>query len=140
MAFVNLFQAIYPIGSVYLSTVSTSPSSTIGGTWVAMTGGMLGLAGSTGVAGAASNGGSRKISSNQMPSHTHGFTTYFWRDASTNFNQQQLLVAHTDETSSTSVSKNSEYKTAATGGVRIIFPHTPQFMVGEEQLNKVGEC
>ena len=36
-----------------------------------MTGGMLGLAGSTGVAGAASNGGSRKISSNQMPSHNH---------------------------------------------------------------------
>ena len=38
-----------------------------------MTGGMLGLAGSTGVASVASNGGSRKISSNQMPSHTHTY-------------------------------------------------------------------
>lgn len=36
-----------------------------------MTGGMLGLAGSTGVASAASNGGSRKISSSQMPEHSH---------------------------------------------------------------------
>lgn len=36
-----------------------------------MTGGMLGLAGSTGIVGAASNGGSRKISVNQMPSHSH---------------------------------------------------------------------
>lgn len=36
-----------------------------------MTGGMLGLAGSTGVANAASDGGSRKISSSQMPEHSH---------------------------------------------------------------------
>lgn len=62
---------MYPVGSVYLSTVSTSPSSIIGGTWTAMTGGMLGLAGSTGVAGAANNGGSLAISVNQMPAHAH---------------------------------------------------------------------
>lgn len=64
---------MYPVGSCYFSTVATSPATVVGGTWVAMTGGMLGLAGSTGVAGAASNGGSRKISSNQMPSHTHTY-------------------------------------------------------------------
>ena len=40
-----------------------------------MTGGMLGLAGSTGVAGAANNGGSRKISTSQMPSHSHEIWT-----------------------------------------------------------------
>lgn len=62
---------MYPVGSCYFSTVATSPATIVGGTWAAMTGGMLGLAGSTGVAGAASNGGSRKISSNQMPSHNH---------------------------------------------------------------------
>lgn len=38
-----------------------------------MKGGMLGLTGSTGVAGAASNGGSTKISVNQMPSHNHTY-------------------------------------------------------------------
>ena len=105
-----------------------------------MTGGMLGLAGSTGVTGAGSNGGSRKISTNQMPSHTHGFTTYFFRGASTDFNADQWLVAHTDKTASIEASSNSEFATAATGGVRIIFPHTPLFMVGDERLSKVGEC
>lgn len=64
---------MYPVGSCYFSAVSTSPSSIIGGTWVQMTGGMLGLTGSTGVAGAASNGGSTKISVNQMPSHNHTY-------------------------------------------------------------------
>lgn len=64
---------MYPVGSCYFSTVKTSPATVIGGTWAAMTGGMLGLAGSTGVAGAASNGGSRKISTSQMPSHTHTY-------------------------------------------------------------------
>lgn len=38
-----------------------------------MTGGMLGLAGSTGVAEAASDGGSRKIQAAQLPDHTHTF-------------------------------------------------------------------
>ena len=36
-----------------------------------MTGGMLGLIGSVGIASAANNGGSRKITVNQMPSHSH---------------------------------------------------------------------
>ena len=71
MAFVNLLQIIYPVGACYFSVNSTSPANLIGGTWAKMTGGMLGLAGSTGVAGASSNGGSRKISVNQMPSHNH---------------------------------------------------------------------
>lgn len=62
---------MYPVGSCYFSTVATSPATVIGGTWVAMTGGMLGLAGSTGIADAAANGGSRKISITQLPAHVH---------------------------------------------------------------------
>lgn len=71
MAWKNLLEFVYPVGSVYFSTINTSPASIIGGTWSQLTGGMLGLVGSTGVAAAGSNGGSRKISVNQMPSHTH---------------------------------------------------------------------
>lgn len=33
MAWINLLEAIYPIGSIYLSTSAISPSSLIGGTW-----------------------------------------------------------------------------------------------------------
>lgn len=41
MAYVNLLQVIYPIGSLYLSSSSTSPASIIGGTWSAITGRVL---------------------------------------------------------------------------------------------------
>lgn len=37
MAFVNLLQAVYPVGSVYISAIDTSPASTIGGTWEQVT-------------------------------------------------------------------------------------------------------
>ena len=70
-SFVNLLEIIYPIGSCYFSTESTSPSEFIGGTWEQMTGGVLGLVGSTGVASAGENGGSTKISTEQLPSHSH---------------------------------------------------------------------
>lgn len=70
-SFVNLLEIIYPIGSCYFSTESTSPSEFIGGTWEQMTGGVLGLVGSTGVASAGENGGSTKISTEQLPAHSH---------------------------------------------------------------------
>ena len=71
MAWINFLEFVYPVGSVYFSTINTSPASVIGGTWSQLTGGMLGLAGSAGVAAAGSDGGSRKISVDQMPSHSH---------------------------------------------------------------------
>ena len=69
---------MYPVGSCYFSTVNTSPPTIVGGTWAAMTDGMLGLADSTGVAGAANNGGSRKISVDQMPAHSHSLSELFY--------------------------------------------------------------
>ena len=33
MSFVNLLQAVYPVGSVWLSTINVSPASVVGGTW-----------------------------------------------------------------------------------------------------------
>ena len=127
---------MYPVGSCYFSTVSTSPATVIGGTWAAMTGGMLGLAGSTGVAGAAGNGGSRKISVNQMPSHSHYVKG--WNIGKT------AAIASTTPYNWIGY-KNSEWQSEAgmitsEGGVRTLFPHTPLFTVGEEPLSKVGEC
>lgn len=37
MGYVNLLNVIYPVGSVYFSTNSTSPSTIIGGTWTQIT-------------------------------------------------------------------------------------------------------
>lgn len=41
MAYVNLLQVVYPVGSLYLSSSATSPASIIGGTWSAITGRVL---------------------------------------------------------------------------------------------------
>ena len=71
MAWINFLEAIYPVGAVYFSTLSTSPASTVGGTWTQLTGGLLGLADSAGIAVAGSNGGSTTISVDQMPAHWH---------------------------------------------------------------------
>lgn len=77
MAFTNLLAAMYPVGSVYLSTTSTSPSSTIGGTWTQVKGATLAATGANSFAGGASYGGSLKISVNQMPEHTHSANMYY---------------------------------------------------------------
>lgn len=33
MAYVNLLEVVYPVGSIYLTTLDVSPAETIGGTW-----------------------------------------------------------------------------------------------------------
>ena len=71
MAFTNLLEAIYPVGSVYLSTSNISPSELVGGTWVQIKGAMLGITDGNDMAGAASYGGNLAITPNQMPAHTH---------------------------------------------------------------------
>lgn len=37
MAWTNILQIFFPVGSVYFSTVNSSPASTIGGTWTQIT-------------------------------------------------------------------------------------------------------
>lgn len=38
MAYINLGQVVYPVGSVYISYTSISPASLFGGNWTAITG------------------------------------------------------------------------------------------------------
>lgn len=79
---------IYPVGSIYLSTSSTSPSNFIGGTWEQIEDCFLLAAGSTYTAGdtggsakhkhttEASTTGGTAITVNQMPSHSHKIRLY----------------------------------------------------------------
>lgn len=104
-----------------------------------MTGGMLGLAGSTGVANAASDGGSRKISSSQMPEHSHQLqagaqgSTAGWDNSggADRLQYQRLLPGR-------NIFEFYNRYTTSVGGGRIIFLHTLPFMVGEELLNLLG--
>lgn len=74
MAFVNLSQAVFPVGTIYLSSTSLSPASTIGGTWSRVQGANLWAADEQVRAG--SFGGSKTITVSQMPVHTHSQDVY----------------------------------------------------------------
>lgn len=104
MAFTNLLTAMFPVGSVYLSTVSISPSSTVGGTWVQVKGATLAATGDNSFASEASYGGSLKISVNQMPPHTHTLT---W-------------IAGTGDSGYIPLGSNSGNKIIANSGVELV--------------------
>ena len=71
MSYVNLLTVMYPIGSLYFSTTSTSPANIIGGTWSQITGAVIAATGENSFANAASYGGNLAISLNQIPRHNH---------------------------------------------------------------------
>lgn len=70
----------YPVGSYYISSVSTSPATLFGGTWVQVQDRMIIAAGTKYSAGTLTNpatGGSetKSLAIANIPSHTHTFTT-----------------------------------------------------------------
>ena len=73
--FVNLLDIVYPVGSIYFSTSGISPASSIGGTWTQIKDAVIAASGSTYSSAAASYGGSKTITTNQMPEHKHSGTT-----------------------------------------------------------------
>ena len=73
MAYVNLGQVIYPVGAIFASTSSTSPSSMFGGTWSQIVGDscLMACSGNVGV-----YGGSKNITIENMPQHNHAVGWY----------------------------------------------------------------
>lgn len=75
MAWINILETFYPVGSIYISTVSTSPANFIGGTWTAISGAVIRGIGpedeSVGYIGADTH----TLSIAETPSHGHGFHT-----------------------------------------------------------------
>lgn len=66
--FVNLMDVIYPVGSIYLSTVATSPAASIGGTWTKLDSDTFICCGTPNTTGGAN---SIRLTINEMPSHNH---------------------------------------------------------------------
>lgn len=69
--------AVYPIGSIYLSVNSTNPGTLFGGTWTQLQNrfllgaGSSYTAGATGGAASVTSGGTA-LTTDQIPAHTHG--------------------------------------------------------------------
>lgn len=79
----NLLDLFFPVGSIYLTISSTSPSAYLGGTWVKIEAGFLAIAGkisgsafNTNFANAGAFAGSLYLEVSQIPGHTHGVGTY----------------------------------------------------------------
>lgn len=72
----NIIDMVYPVGSIYMSTASTSPATLFGGTWVALNQGRV-LIGANSTYPAGSTGGeaTHKITVDELPSHNHNAST-----------------------------------------------------------------
>jgi hypothetical protein len=71
------FNLIYPVGSIYMSTVNVNPATLFGGTWEQLEDRFLLGAGTTYTAGDTGGESEHTLTVDEMPSHTHqgDFTT-----------------------------------------------------------------
>lgn len=135
---VNLMDAVYPVGSIYLSVSSTSPSSTIGGTWTQIKGAVLAAYGANSFASSGNYGGSLKISVSQMPSHKHYAEKVFWKPKSTELDFTQSIFAD-DALSPAVVNGVHTFGSTSVGGVK--FSTLPLFslcLAANSLTNLVG--
>lgn len=67
-----ILEAVYPVGSIYMSVNSTSPATLFGGTWEAIQGKfLLGAYGNTYKAGSTGGEATHTLTVDEMPKHTH---------------------------------------------------------------------
>lgn len=87
----TLLDTIYPVGSIYISATNTSPASFLGGTWAAVAQGrtLIGDDGSGYLATQTGGAASVTLTTNNMPSHSHGLNSH------THTASQSLDMSHT---------------------------------------------
>ena len=132
MAWINLLDLIYPIGSFYFSNqLNPSPSALIGGTWEQIKGAVLGAAGANGFAPAGNYGGNLKITVEQMPAHSHLSGDVYLANFSGSYNSNHTF----------SWEKNSKVQaeSSSTGGGKTLFLITIPFIFGKELPKKFQE-
>ena len=67
----SFLDAVYPVGSIYMSVKATNPGTLFGGTWVAIAGKFLLGQNTTYKAGTTGGSTSRTLSIDNIPAHTH---------------------------------------------------------------------
>lgn len=105
-----ILEAVYPVGSIYMSVNNVSPATLFGGTWKAIQGKfLLGANSSTYKAGSTGGEAAHTLTESEMPSHKHSI--WFPNDGG----EQSAEIGYPD-----TGSKNTYYaeasKTSGTGG------------------------
>lgn len=72
-----IWNLIYPVGAIYLSTAETSPALLFGGSWSRIEDKFLLCAGETYEAGDSGGEAEHILTSDEMPSHTHNYAQYY---------------------------------------------------------------
>lgn len=72
----SIVDIIYPVGSIYITASATSPAVLFGGTWTQIKDRFLLAAGSTYKAEATGGAATHKITTEEMPSHSHDVSGY----------------------------------------------------------------
>jgi hypothetical protein len=70
----NKWQDIYPVGSIYMSVNNVDPSIMFGGTWEQIKDRFLLASGNTYANGATGGEATHTLTTQEMPTHTHGIT------------------------------------------------------------------
>lgn len=71
MAWINISEVLYPVGTIYETTSSTSPSELFGGTWSLIDDVFLLGAGNAYTVKQTGGEATHTLTKNEMPSHTH---------------------------------------------------------------------
>ena len=69
----DILAAVYPVGSIYMSTNNTSPATLFGGTWEQLKDRFLLGAGDTYTAGNTGGAATHTLTTTEIPSHTHTY-------------------------------------------------------------------
>lgn len=72
----DLFDLLYPIGSIYLSTNNVNPGTLFGNTWEQIQDTFLLAAGSTYSAGSTGGEANHKLIEDELPGHTHTLSSH----------------------------------------------------------------
>ena len=89
----NLVDAIYPVGSIYMSVNSTNPGYLFGGTWTQIKDTFLLSAGDTYTAGNTGGEATHTLTVQEMPSHTHSWNGFASLDTDAGDSRRQAINA-----------------------------------------------
>ena len=149
MSWISLLDMIYPVGSLYFSTSSTSPATLVGGTWTQIKGATIAAVGGNNVT-AANYNGSLTISVSQMPRHAHALI-YSGRDSYTttcsisvnsfdiscnNWTKGPFSITSQQQDSGSGATFSDGSDGNYTGGGKIICPTTLEFISGIESVSR----
>lgn len=100
----DLLNAIYPVGSIYISTNNNSPQNFLGGTWVRIEGRFLLGASSRYAAGSTGGEAEHLLSTSEMPMHIHAVKRYLQGSSSgasfTAIATEKVTTSHRGSTTS----------------------------------------